>query len=267
MLFNAKNGSIELNGAKMEYVRFGSGDKKVMMLPGLGDSLRSLNGMALPMAIMYRKLSKGFTVFVFGRRNNMPAGYDTDNMADDLKYAMDSLEIEKASIIGVSMGGMVAQHLAARHPECVEKLVLVVTAARNNPILTESIDEWISLAQPKKHNALMDSNLRRIYSARYYHRNKWAIPIVGALTKPKSYDNFIIQANACKNHDAFEKLSEIKAPTFVIGGRQDKTLGGDASEELAKYIPNARLKMYEEYGHGLYDEAKDFQDTVLDFIK
>lgn len=267
MLYNAGNGVITLEGATMEYLRFGNGKKTVIMLPGLGDSLRSLKGMALPMAIMYRKLSKGYTVYMLGRRGKMPEGFGTKDMAADLKYAMDILGIEKADVIGVSMGGMIAQHLAADHPELVNKLVLVVTAAKNNPTLIESINEWIELAKRGDHGALMDSNLKRIYSSDYYRRNKWLIPIVGKLTKPKSYDAFIIQANACISHDAFDKLPFIKADTFVIGGRLDMTLTGEAAEEIAKHIPNAKLKMYEQYGHGLYDEAKDFQELVRSYLQ
>jgi len=54
---------------------------------------------------------------------------------------------------------------------------------------------------------------------------------------------------------------------LVIGGEQDKCLGGDASRELAAAIKDARLKMYSRYGHGCYEEAADFWPTVADFLK
>ena len=179
---------------------------------------------------------------------------------------MDILGIGKADVFGVSMGGMIAQHLAADFPQKVGKLVLTVTAARNNPILTESIEEWTDLAKSGDHAAFMDSNLRRIYSEEYYRKNKWMIPAVGQLTKPKSYDRFFIQANACLTHDAYDKLMDIQAPTLVIGGEKDLSLGGDASKEIAEKIPHAQLKMYPQWGHGLYEEAKDFNQLVLDFL-
>ena len=65
----------------------------------------------------------------------------------------------------------------------------------------------------------------------------------------------------------YEKLGKIQAETFVIGGALDRTLGGKASEELAEKIPNAEMKIYPQYGHALYDEAKDFNQTVLEFLK
>ena len=263
MFFGAKNGKI--NGT--EYIRFGKGKRNLIMLPGLGDGLKTVGGTALPMAVMYRKFSKEFTVWMFSRRADLPAGHTTRDMARDLKDAMDALGIEKADILGVSMGGMIAQWLAIDYPERVRKLILTVTAVRPNEILEESIREWMEQARAGEHAALMDSNLKRIYSDKYYRQNKWMIPLLGVLTKPKSYQRFLILAEACLNHDAYGELAKIKAPTFVIGGGQDQAIGPDAAGELAEMIPSAVLKIYPQWGHGLYEEAKDFNDIVLKFLQ
>jgi len=265
-LFHAKNGTLKLGDTTMDYIRFGSGKQTLVMLPGLGDGLRTVKGTALPMALMYRLFAGDFTVYAFSRKNQLPAGYTTLDMARDQAEAMDILGIEKADVFGVSMGGMIAQHLAINYPEKVHKLVLTVTCARPNPILTESVKEWISCAKRGDHSAFMDSNLRRIYSERYYRNNRWMIPIVGRLTKPESYDRFFIQADACLTHDAYSRLQEIKSPTFVIGGEKDMALGGEASKEIAERIPNVELKMYPQWGHGLYEEAEDFNQTLLQFL-
>ena len=267
MLYHAKNGVLTLENATMEYIRFGSGARTLVMLPGLGDGLRTMKGTALPMAVMYRIFARAYTVYAFSRKDPLPQGYTTRDMARDQKEAMDLLGIDKADVLGVSMGGMIAQHLAADYPEKVGRLILVVTCARPNPILLESLEEWITRARQDDHAALMDSNLRRIYSREYYRKNKWLIPLVGKLTKPKSYDRFFVQAEACQTHDSFERLGQIQAPTFVIGGEQDESLGGDASREIAAAIPGAVLKMYPQWGHGLYEEAKDFNKTVLTFLQ
>jgi pimeloyl-ACP methyl ester carboxylesterase len=219
------------------------------------------------MAMYYRRLAKDYTVYMFSRKSQLHPGCTTRNMARDLAEAMDELGISCASVVGVSMGGMIAQHLAADYPEKVEKLVLVVTAARENPILLESLEEWVACARTGDHTALMDSNLRRIYSDRYYRNNKWMVPVIGKLTKPKSYDRFFTMAEACRTHDAFHRLLLITAPTLVVGGEQDKSLGGDASRELAARIPGAQLKMYPQWGHGLYEEAKDFLPVITEFLR
>ena len=266
MLYHAKNGTLSIGDTTMDYIWFGNGKRILIMLPGLGDGLRSVKGTALPMAFMYRLFAKDFTVYAFSRKNELPQGYTTRDMARDQAEAMVQLGIQKADIFGVSMGGMIAQHLAIDYPEKVGKLILTVTSSRTNPILTESIDEWVSCAKRGDHTAFMDSNVRRIYSEDYYRKNKWLVPIMGKLTKPKSYDRFYVQADACLTHDAFESLCHIKAPTLVIGGEQDHALGGDASGEIAEKIPNAQLLMYEQWGHGLYEEAKDFNRTILEYL-
>ena len=266
MLTGAKNGTLHLAEGTMHYIRFGSGKKTLVMLPGLGDGLTTVKGTVLPMALMYRVFAKDYTVYMFSRRNDLQHGATTRNMARDLKEALDVLGIAKCDLFGVSMGGMIAQHFAADYPETVGKLVLCVTCTQPNATLTESVNEWISLAKQGNHAAFMDSNLRRMYSDDYYRKNKWMAPVVGCLTKPKSYERFFIQAEACLTHNAAERLPCITAPTLVIGGEKDLALGAEASREMAAAIPEARLKMYPEWGHGLYEEAGDFNRIVLDFL-
>ena len=151
-------------------------------------------------------------------------------------------------------------------PEKVEKLILVVTAARPNPVLTDSVTLWMEQASRGDHTALMDSNLQRIYSAGYYRKNKWMVPLLGKTTRPRSYDRFLIMAQACLDHDAYEKLPSITAPTLVMGGGRDATLGSEATEEIAAAIPQARLRVFPQWGHGLYEEAPEFHKEVLDFL-
>ena len=176
MLYNAKNDTVTISSGEMDYISFGEGKRVLILIPGLGDGLRTVKGTAAPMAAMYREFTKDFTVYAFSRITDLPAGHTTRDMARDLHDAMDVLGIEKADILGVSMGGMIAQHLAADYPEKVNKLILTVTAAAPNPILTESIGEWVDLARQGDHAAFMDSNLRKIYSQSYYQKNKWMIP-------------------------------------------------------------------------------------------
>lgn len=266
MLFHAQDGCLQLREGEMEYIRFGTGKRTLVMLPGLGDSLRSMKGAALPVALMYRIFSQDFTVYVFGRKIPMRQKDSTEDMAHDIAEAMERLEIHKADVFGVSMGGMIAQYLAIAHPRLVNKLVLAVTSAKPNPILSESIGEWTDCAQRGDHTAFMKSNLQRIYSEPYCRKNGWLVPLLGKLTKPKSYERFLIQAEACLHHNAYEALSCIQAPTLVVGGEKDLALGGDASREIAGQIPGAVLHMYPQWGHGLYEEAKDFNGMIYGFL-
>lgn len=267
MRWNAKNGRVTFPDSTMDYLRFGNGEKNLIMLPGLGDGLRSIYGMALPMALMYRMYAKDYTVYMFSRNSHLPDGCTTADMARHVVQAMDTLDIQAANVLGVSMGGMISQHLAADYPERVEKLILVVTSARPNPVLTDSVTLWMNQAKSGDHTALMDSNLHRIYSRDYYRKNKWMVPFLGRFTKPKSYDRFLIMAQACLDHDAYSKLPAIAAPTLVMGGGQDETLGSEAAAEIASVIPGARLRIFPQWGHGLYEEAPEFNKEVLEFLQ
>ena len=266
MLFHAKNDTLSLENGTMDYIRFGSGGRVLIMLPGLGDSLRSVKGAAVPMAILYREFARKFTVYSFSRIDPMPSGYTIRSMARDLAQAMEVLDIRRADVFGVSMGGMIAQWLAIDHPEKVDRLILAVTCPEPNAILLEALEEWETLAKAGDHGAFMKSNMRRIYSEGYCRKNLWMAPIVGLLTKPKSYERFFIQAQACREHDALVRLPGIRARTLVIGGEQDRALGGAASKTIAAAIPGAELKMYQQWGHGLYEEAKDFNGVLLEFL-
>lgn len=266
MLFHAKNGKLTLGNTDMDYVRFGSGEKVLIMLPGLGDGLTTVKGTALPMAVMYRIFAKDYTVYMFSRKNDLPAGVTTRDMARDQAEAMEVLGIQKADVVGVSMGGMIAQHLAIDYPERIGKLVLAVTSARANPVLIDSVKEWMAHARMGDHTALMDSNVKKIYSDAYYRKNKWLVPVMGKVTKPKSYDRFLKQAEACLNHDAFHGLERIQAPTLVIGGEKDRVLGSEAAREIAARIPGAQLLMYEKWGHGVYEEETTFNRSVQSFL-
>ena len=266
MLYNPKNGSLTLNNARMDYIRFGSGPKILIILPGLGDGLTTVRGTALPMALAYRMFARDYTVYMFSRREPLPNSFTTRDMARDQKEAMDLLGIQKADILGVSMGGMIAQHLAADYPDRVGKLVLTVTGSRPNPTMVQSVQLWMDMALRGDHTALMDSNVRAIYSDSYYRKNKWLVPVMGKLTKPKSYARFLTQAEACLNHNCYENLGKILCPTLVIGGEQDAVLGCEPSRELAAQIPDARLITYPQWGHGVYEEEKSFNATVLSWL-
>ena len=81
MFWNAKNGCVRIGDADMNYVSFGSGTDNLIMLPGLGDGLTTVKGMALPMALLYRMYAKAYKVFIFSRKNDLE-GIDDSSLGD-----------------------------------------------------------------------------------------------------------------------------------------------------------------------------------------
>lgn len=261
-----KNQTLLLEQESVHTASFGRGPKHLVILSGIGDALKSVKGMALPLSFMYRIFKDDFTV-TFISRKITKTSQTTKDMAIDLKRTLDLLKIEKCSLLGVSMGGMIAQHFAALYPQTLEKLVLVSTSSRPNKVLDETIDEWVFHLKEDEYLSFMDSNLKRIYQKSYYSKNKFLIPFVSFFTKPVHYDFFLMHAKACKEHNAYDVLKDIQAKTLIIGGKKDECLDYQESVILHENIKDSILYTYEHLGHGLYDEAKDFNERVLNFLK
>ena len=260
-----RNGSVAVGNTEMYYAAFGSGSRKMVVLPGLSDGLATVKGKAAVLALPYKKHLGEYTVYMFSRKNDMPEGYTVRDMAEDQVSAMHALGIEKACILGVSQGGMIAQSIAVNHPEAVEKLVLAVTAPNANDVVTEAVTGWIGMAERGDHKALMVDTAEKMYSEKYLNKNRKYFPLLALYTKPASYDRFFKNARAILGFDARGELSEISCPTLIIAGSDDRTVGNDAAGELNRGIAGSRLFVYDGLGHGAFEEAKDFYDRVFEF--
>ncbi len=237
------------------------------MIPGLGDGIKTVKGSAASIAMMYRAYAKDFTVYVFSRKNGLEQGCTTRDMARDQKEAMVQMGISQADIMGVSQGGMIAQYLALDYPELVHKLVLAVTLSRQNETVKNIVTKWVNYAEQDDYKSLMIDIAEKSYTEQYLKKYRRFYPLLTSIGKPKSFERFFIQAEACQQHDAYEELDRIEIPTLVIGADADQVVSGNASKEIAEQIRNSRLIMYEGYGHGSFEEVKTFNRTVIEFLK
>ena len=266
-MLQAKNACLRLSAGEMDYIRFGGGEKALVMLPGVGDGLKTVKGTALPFALLYRELSKDFTVYVFSRRRDLPRHFTTREMAEDLNEAMSALHLEGAAVVGVSQGGMIAQWLAIDHPDKVGKLVLTVTLSRPNATVEDVIARWTGMAERGDYRGILLDTAERSYSEKRLRLARLEYRLLGGIGKPKSFARFLTQAESCLTHDAWAELGRIDCPTLVLGGTEDRIVTGAASEELAARIPGSSLYLYEGLGHGLYEEASDFLPRVAAFCR
>ena len=92
------------------------------------------------------------------------------------------------------------------------------------------------------------------------------IPIMIKMSKKVDMNRFIILAKSCLTCDTYENLNKIKCPVLVLGGKQDKVVTGEASEEIAEKL-GCEIYMYEELGHAVYEEAKDFNKRIYRFLQ
>lgn len=264
MIFNAKEHVLKIQDMQMSYITFGKGVKPLIMIQGL--NTRSIKGACVSLAYMYRIFARDYKVYLFDRRENIGNSITVRDLASDIAVAMDALGITKADIFGVSQGGMIAQYLAIDRPDLVNKLVLAVTLSKNNETVKTVIDKWIEMTKQGDSKSLVRDMAARVYSESYVKRYKPFMPLLTVLQKPKNVPRFITLAQSCRTCNAYDELDKIQCPVFVIGGKQDKVVGGDASKEIAEKL-GCEVYMYEDLGHAAYEEARDFNQRVFDFLK
>ena len=248
---------------QFDYITFGKGTKPFVMIQGL--NTRGIKGAGLTLAYMYRIFAKDYKVYLFDRRPVVQEGITVRDMAADIATAMDLLGITNADVLGVSQGGMIAQYLAIDRPDLVKKLVLAVTLSKNNDVVEQVINSWIDMANRGHMKALVADMAGKMYSEAYVKRYRPFMPLLTLLQKPKDVQRFVILAKSCLTCNTYEILQKIQCPVLVLGGRQDHVVTGVASEEIAAKI-GCKIHMYDRLGHAAYEEAKDFNQIVYNFL-
>ena len=263
MMYNAKELKLNIQNAQLDYITFGNGTKPLVMIQGL--NTRGIKGSAIPIAYMYRIFAKDYKVYLFDRRPVVQKGITVRDMASDIAIAMDTLGITNADVFGVSQGGMIAQYLAIDRPDLVKKLVLAVTLSKNNDTVKQVVNRWIKMSELGTMRELVADMAEKMYSDSYVKRYRPFMPLLTILQKPKDVCRFVTLAKANLTCNTYEELDKIKCPVLVIGGRQDKVVTGEASDEIAEKL-GCKIHMYENLGHAAYEEAKDFNRIVYEFL-
>jgi 3-oxoadipate enol-lactonase len=183
------------------------------------------------------------------------------------------LHIERAHVIGISMGGMVALLTAIHHPEHVEKLVLVATSAGGSAHVPPSQEMMTMLMQPDPQLEIGERvrrNYARITAPGYFetHLDDWDRAVENARYRPQRREAYFRQLQATGTYDASGHLDQIQAPTLVVHGELDPLVLPENGRYLAEHIKGAKLLLYPNTGHLLIIErAEEFNRDVLAFLE
>lgn len=265
-LANIKNLTVPVQGREMDCACFGSGGRSMVVIPGLSDGLMTVKGRAWLLAGPYRRFWEEFTVYVCSRSNELPEGFSIRDMASELAEAMGVLGVERACVLGVSQGGMIAQVLAAEHPALVERLALAVTGPRANEIVRSFVGHCRALAERGDHRQLMIDSAERSYSEKRLKKLRLSYPVLGRIGKPESYRRYLVNCDAILGFDARDLAAMIACPTLILGGEEDRVVGPEGSRELHALIPGSELYLYPGLGHGAFEEAPDFNERIYRFF-
>lgn len=224
-----------VNDIDMYYEVHGDGPPLVLIL-GLGGDVSEVAGIVQGFAANFRVLA--FDNRGAGRTDKPRAPYTIEMMADDTVGLMRAVGFEQADVLGISLGGRIAMDIALRHPEIVDRLVLVSTAPR-----------VIKTARRR----LVMGVLSRAAPRGTYAQPRYA---------------FANQLAASGSYDCTDRLPRIEAPTFVMHGRKDKTAPYELATDMAERIPEAELTTFN--GGHLFifmGERQRFLDEATAFLR
>ena len=202
--------TVTTNSFSMNYFRFGNGKNTLVILPGL--SVQSVMGSAKAVAGAYRCLTDDFTIWLFDRRNELPASYSVRDMARDMTVVLRVLGLDKVCVFGASQGGMIAMDMAISSPELLRKLVLVSTSARITDEKFRAIEEWTALAEAGKKKELYLAFGEAIYPKGLFESSKELLTAVSETVTDEELERFVILARGVKSHNVYDELEKIACP-------------------------------------------------------
>lgn len=257
----------DLNGQKIYYEVQGEGDP-LLCIQGLGVDLRGW-------VLQVPEWSKHHRVVTFsnrdvGQSSRAEGDYETTDMAADTLALADHLELDSFHLIGLSLGGAVAQQVALAAPERVRTLTLAVTypgTGAYGPVRGRTLGALMrGLSEDERIEFLM----MMCYTEAFFEDEGRVSLLRDAMRNyphKQEPDAFARQAAAGGRHDVRDRLHELSMPVHVIGAERDLMVPVWKSEELARLIPGAKLTVIEGAGHGVsWERAEDFNRTVLEFL-
>jgi pimeloyl-ACP methyl ester carboxylesterase len=263
----------KVNGINLYYEVCGQGEPLIMIMGFAGSRAGWI--------FQRRAFMKYFRVITFDNRGvgrtDKPIGpYSIKMMAEDKAGLMNHLGIEKAHVLGVSMGGYIAQELAINYPERVNKLVLGCTYAREDEIGGHSPEYYrgLGLVEGCPADELRKIPIARVLRTEFplaFNIRQYKIvlaPLMSVYARLMATAGVATQFQAIVGHDTLERLQMIQAPTLVITGTQDRIIKPASSEVLANMIPNSKLVKIEGGSHSVFiGMRKRFNKEVLDFLR
>jgi len=259
---------VQTNGINMYYEVHGTGTP-LLLIAGLSRSHIIWDDI-----IPY--LSQQHQVIIFdnrgtGQSDKPDAPYSIEMLADDTVGLLKHLNIRSANILGHSMGGFIAMHIAAKHPELVSKLLLCGTCAKTEQ---QTIDYFTQRKEYLATQPTIEEAIRTVLPWIFSQEFLSAPGHLEALIEkeksnphPQPIYAFFHQADACAQHDARHLLKDIKAETLVMCGSADTTITPEASKKMAYAIHNSTVKIIPGSGHMLQvEQPQAFLNLVKDFL-
>jgi pimeloyl-ACP methyl ester carboxylesterase len=255
-----------VNGIELYYEERGGG-APLLLLMGFGDDCHAWSQQVPAFAERYRTIA--YDHRGVGKSAKPAGGYSIPQFAADALGLLDHLGLARAHLVGYSMGGRIAQYLAAHHPDRVAGLVLAATASRPNALNLYSLKAGAYLYEtfgPEAAGAFGPLvSFTHAYFAR--HLPELAQALGRPAADPMPLHAYLGHVRAIEEHDTTAVLARIAAPTLVLLGDQEWLNPRAEADRLVRGIPGATLQVLSGGGHGFIWEIADaFNDAVLAFL-
>ena len=222
-----------------------------------------------------KRAAQDFKVLAFDNRGiggtdapDMP--YTTHMLGADALGLMDQLGIERAHVLGKSLGGAIAQQMVLQQPGRVRSLAMTSTFGKLGLRAQDMVSWWLGSARAMGVNrCFLAGLLTYFYTERYYENNREKLnaSLEVMLQVHRPLHGYLNTGNALLTHDVMDRLGEISCPTQILIGQNDIITSVEHSQALAAAIPNAELLVYEDTWHGFMSERPDAFETMLQFFK
>lgn len=200
-----------------------------------------------------------------GQSDSPPGPYSIELMADDAAQLIEHIGAENVHFVGLSMGGMIGQQLALRHPQRVRSLSLCDTASEMPP--RAMWDERFATARAQGIEGLVDATIKRWFVADFIEREPQTIAWVREMILGTGVEGYIACASAVRDMSQTHLLRGIQAPTQIIVGREDPACTLAASEVLHREIPGSTLHVIDDAAHlANIEKPERFTRLLLDFF-
>lgn len=245
---------------------------------GAGPPVLLITGLGLSGGAWWRTvpvLARDFQVITFdsrgvGRSRSLTYSYTTEAMADDAVSVLDAAGVERAHVYGFSLGGMVAQQIALRHPERIDSLVLGAThpgGPRAIPPERE-VAAFFRRRPDLPHEEAAWASVPYNYGPRCRRRRAALIAedIAARLAHPFPSDAYRAQLYAAGLHNCFGRLGRVSAPTLIVHGRHDRMIPVGNAELLSDLVPGSSLRILEHSGHLYPTEEPGVDEEIAAFL-
>jgi len=203
-----------------------------------------------------------------GLSGKPPGPYSTAQMAEDCAAVVNAAADGPVSVVGISMGGAIAQELVLRHPGLVRRLVLVSTWARCDGYLAEIFDHLRAAHAALSPVQFAQLLQLRIWSPSYFsaHVTELQEARLAVTAAPVPDHAFAAQCDACMTHDTGSQLGQISVPTLVTAGKADSFTALGHAEHISRCVPGSRLEVFEG-GHAHHWEQLDaFNELISNWL-